>query len=319
MIITRKGKISRPLKTVIYGPEGVGKSSIASHAPDPLFIDLDGGTAQLDVNRIETPVSWEMLLDNVKEIAATPQICKTLIIDTADKAEALCSQYICRKHHVSGIESLGYGKGYTYLQEEYDKFLAALDQVILSGKNVFVIAHAKMRKMELPDEAGAFDRWELKMTKQVAPLVKEWSDALLFCNFKTHVITTGNNVKKGQGNKRVIYTSHNATYDAKNRFGLPEELDMDYKNIAVLFPDIPQDSSETPLEQLHRLMSENGITDEEVQKVVGENMKELSETNIKDYSNEFIEKTLIPNLDELIEVIHKNRTVVNKTPIGVAP
>ena len=319
MIITRKGKISRPLKTVIYGPEGVGKSSIASHAPDPLFIDLDGGTAQLDVNRIETPVSWEMLLDNVKEIAATPQICKTLIIDTADKAEALCSQYICRKHHVSGIESLGYGKGYTYLQEEYDKFLAALDQVILSGKNVLVIAHAKMRKMELPDEAGAFDRWELKMTKQVAPLVKEWSDALLFCNFKTHVITTGNNVKKGQGNKRVIYTSHNATYDAKNRFGLPEELDMDYKNIAVLFPDIPQDSSETPLEQLHRLMSENGITDEEVQKVVGENMKELSETNIKDYSNEFIEKTLIPNLDELIEVIHKNRTVVNKTPIGVAP
>lgn len=109
----------------------------------------------------------------VKEVAMTPDLCKTLVIDTADWAETLCTEFICRKFGQPGIESFGYGKGYSFLAEEFSKLLKFCNDVILSGKNVVITAHAKMRKQELPDEQGAFDRWELKLSKQTAPLLKE--------------------------------------------------------------------------------------------------------------------------------------------------
>ena len=157
------------------------------------------------------------------------------MIDTADWAEQMCIDHICAKYKQPGIESFGYGKGYTYLSEEFARLLAACDEVILSGKNVVITAHAKMRKQELPDEQGAFDRWELKLSKQTAPLLKEWPDALLFLNFKTLVVTTDSNTHKAQGGKRVMFTSHHPCWDAKNRHGLPEELDLSYASIAPIF------------------------------------------------------------------------------------
>lgn len=123
-------------------------------------------------------------------------VCKTLVLDTADWAEALCVTHVCQKYKQNSIESFGYGKGYTYLAEEFGRLFSALDAVITSGKNVVITAHAKMRKFEQPDEQGAYDRWEMKLSKQVAPLLKEWCDMLLFLNYRTYVVTTETNAKK---------------------------------------------------------------------------------------------------------------------------
>ena len=172
------GRISRAVKTVIYGTEGVGKSTLASRFPDPLFIDVEGGTSQMDVKRIEAPATWEELLADVAEIAKNPGYCRTLVLDTADLSEGLCVTYICRKYNQKSNESFGYGKGYTYLGEEWSKLMSAFDDVIRAGMNVTVIAHARQRKIELPDQAGAFDHWEMKLSKQVAPVLKEWADLL---------------------------------------------------------------------------------------------------------------------------------------------
>ena len=235
MLNITSGRVARPQKLVFYGVEGIGKTSLAAQTPDPLFIDTEGGTAHLDVRRLQKPASWEELIALVKEVANTPDVCRTLVIDTADWAEQMCIDHICAKYKQPGIESFGYGKGYTYLSEEFARLLAACDEVILSGKNVVITAHAKMRKQELPDEQGAFDRWELKLSKQTAPLLKEWPDALLFLNFKTLVVATDSNTHKAQGGKRVMFTSHHPCWDAKNRHGLPEELDLSYASIAPIF------------------------------------------------------------------------------------
>ena len=229
------GKVVRPQKVVIYGAEGIGKSTLAAQFPNPLFIDTEGGTAQLDVRRIEKPGSFDELIGIVNEVAADPDICKTLILDTADWAEQMCIVGICAKYKKAGIEDFGYGKGYTYLSEEYSRLLNAFDDVIAAGIHVVITAHAKMRKFEQPDEMGAYDRWEMKLSKQVAPLLKEWCDLLLFCNYKTFVVTAQNDSKKVQGGKRVMYTSHHPCWDAKNRHGLPEEIELDYGNIAHIF------------------------------------------------------------------------------------
>ena len=237
MEITR-GKIPCAKKVVIYGPEGIGKSTFASQFPEPVFIDTEGSTNSMDVARLPKPTSWQMLLDEIQYIKSHPDVCKTLVIDTIDWAESMCIQSICDKHQKSGIEDFGYGNGYVYTKEEMGRFLNRLSEVVEAGVNVVLTAHAQIRKFEQPDELGAYDRWELKLGKktssQTSPLIKEWADMLLFANYKTFSIAVDDKgqKRKAQGGERVMYTSHLACWDAKNRYGLPEQVSFSYSSIA---------------------------------------------------------------------------------------
>lgn len=233
------GVIPAPVKVVLYGPEGIGKSTFASQFPDPIFIDAEGGTKQLDVRRLPRPTSWAMLLDEVAEVRKGNIPCTTLVLDTADWAEALCIQSICAKAKVDGLEGFGYGKGYVYAKEAFAKLLDELEEVVAGGRNVVVLAHAMIAKFEQPDAVGNYDRWQMKTTKQVAPLLREWCDMLLFANYKTVVEKSGsspNAKNKASGGRRVLYTTHHPCWDAKNRFGLSDELPLDYQAIAAIIP-----------------------------------------------------------------------------------
>lgn len=235
-----KGKRARAQKVVIYGTEGIGKSSLASQFPEPLFIDTEGSTDNMDVARLDKPTSWIMLNNQIAFVKANPTVCKTLVIDTIDWAESLCVDNLCAIHGKKGIEDFGYGNGYVYAKEEMGRFLNKLQDLIEIGINVVLTAHAQIRKFELPDEMGSYDKYELKLGKktssQTAPLVKEWADLLLFCNYKTYLISQEKSTKKkAQGNQRVMYTEHNPAWDAKNRHGLPSELPLDYNSIAHIF------------------------------------------------------------------------------------
>ena len=238
--ITR-GKIAKAQKVVIYGPEGIGKSTFISRFPGVVFIDTEGSTAHMDVYRTPAPMSWPMLLDMVKVIGAKAvpagQV-KTLAIDTADWAEMLCVRDICARRKWDGIEDAGYGKGYTYLEEEFGRLLNLLQQVVDAGCNVVLAAHAQMRKFEQPDEFGAYDRWELKLEKKTGALVKEWADMVLFANYETYVVKGNNPMEKNkaQGGRRVMYTTHHPCWDAKNRHGLRDKLPFDFAEIAACVP-----------------------------------------------------------------------------------
>lgn len=238
MNITR-GKIQSAKKVVIYGAEGIGKSTFAAQFPEPLFIDTEGSTKELDVARLDKPSSWTMLNQQI-DFVIKEKPCKTLIIDTVDWAEALCIADLCARSSVSGIESFGYGKGYVYEKEDFGKFLNKLTDVINVGINVVLTAHACIKKFEQPDEMGSYDRWEMKLGQKtgsaISPLVKEWADMVLFANYKTLSVATDKDGKKhkAQGGKRVMYTAHHPCWDAKNRYGLPEELPFEYAQIAAI-------------------------------------------------------------------------------------
>lgn len=232
--ITR-GKIAKPQKVVIYGPEGIGKTTFASQFPSPLYIDTEGGTNQLDVARIDpAPQSWNELLGLIDTVKAE-RPCKTLVLDTADWAEMFCIEHICIKNKWDSIETPGYGAGYTALKEEFGKLLNKLSDLIEAGINVVLTAHAMMRKFDRPDEASSYDRWELKLQRKTAPLLKEWADALLFVNYKVTVENVdkgmGQKAGKARGGKRVMYAEHHPCWDAKNRYCLTGELEFDFKVI----------------------------------------------------------------------------------------
>lgn len=171
---------------------------------------------------------------------------QTLVIDTFDKLELMINDKVCEEQKVTGIEAIGYGKGYTYVAEKVNKLLGALDALRMAkGMNIVIVCHAQMRKFEQPDEMGAYDRWELKLSKKAAPMVKEWADMVLFANYKTFVIKDGSS-NKAQGGKRVMYTTHNPCWDAKNRDGLPDQCEFDFAPIAHLFGKTEQPKTEAP-------------------------------------------------------------------------
>lgn len=271
MEITR-GVIQKAKKVVVYGPEGIGKSTFASKFPNPVFIDTEGSTSSMDVARLPRPTSWEMLLEEVDYVKNNPHVCGTLVIDTIDWAEQLCIEFICTKHQKDGIESFGYGNGYVYTKEEFGRFLNRLEDVIGKGVNVVLTAHAQMRKFEQPDEMGAYDRYELKLGKktssQTAPLVKEWSDMLLFANYKTYSIAVDDKGKKhkAQGGKRVMYTCHHPCWDAKNRYGLDGELPFDYTEIAHILAGGKNPESKKPMENIMPETGQAGLKPMEEQK-----------------------------------------------------
>ena len=243
MNITR-GKIKGAKKIVVYGPEGIGKSTFAAQFPDPVFIDTEGSTKELDVARFDPPSSWQMLLEQVRYVKKYPDICRTLVIDTADWAEKMMIDELCQKNNWNGLEGAGYGKGYTYAAEEFGRFLNLLEEVVDIGINVVITAHAQLRKVELPEEMGAYDHWEMKTSKKVAPMIREWADAVFFANYKTMVVEVDKK-KKAQGGRRVMYTTHTPFWDAKNRYGLPDEVPFDYESIrSVVEPGAPAGTAE---------------------------------------------------------------------------
>ena len=304
-----RGKLEAPVRAVIYGSEGIGKSTLASQLPEPLFIDIEGGTAQLDVARIDTPTTWEMLISEIMFVRDNPDVCRTLVIDTADRAQALCESALLMESGVDSIEKIGggYGKGYTALLEKFRKdFLYRLDEVIAKGINVCLLAHAVMRKQESPEDPP-FDRWELNLQKKIAPEVRAWADLLLFCNFRIMAVEENGRTKaKGQA-RRLMYANHRPTFDAKNRYGLPDEMPLEYKPLQDIFErkakrqpvkdqinidmqtDIPvEEVGESALDAFLRHLSAEGISAEEVITYLRKRGKLAENGTLEDLADNYI-------------------------------
>ena len=147
-----KGKLPSAKKVVIYGPEGIGKSTFASKFPDPVFIDTEGSTKDMDVARFEKASSWQMLTDRDPVRPFYPRHMQ----NTCDRYGGLGradvrGRSVCQKWK-KGIEDFGYGNGYVYAKEEFGRFLNPLSEVVDAGINVVITAHSQIRKFEQPDE-----------------------------------------------------------------------------------------------------------------------------------------------------------------------
>lgn len=331
-----KGKIRSPLKVVLYGTEGIGKSTFASHFPSPLFIDTEDSTKNLDVARFDKPTSWSMLMQQIKYTKDNPDICKTLVIDTADWAEQLEIEDLCARKKWSGIEDAGYGRGYQYSAEEFGKMLNALNEVIAVGINVVVTAHACLRKVELPEEMGSFDHWEMKTSKKVAPMLREWADMVLFANYETIVVTTESKKNKAQGSRRVMYTEHHACWDAKNRAGLAPKLPFDYNEIAAVIEGGAQSPVQPPVQpvaqtpepkfeiidepavqpelnvspehkKLADLMAANGVTVDEIRSIVAKRGYYPAGTPVENYDPAFVGGVLVGAWNQVFSAICATR------------
>ncbi len=201
----------------------------------------------MDTDRVEV-ASLADLESAIRECQSTDY--QSVIIDSADWAERLVLEGMLAQDKKKSVEDYGYGKGFVMLAEKFARLLTIADQIVASGKNVVFIAHSKVQRVEPPDMLSAYDRYELKLTKQSAPLLKEWADELWFFKFKTKTVESESGRSKGIGGKeRIILTTHSAAYDAKTRSGLAEELPMAWDSVAHLFAKVTEKTAEISVEK----------------------------------------------------------------------
>lgn len=232
--ITR-GRRHAAVRGTIYGDEGIGKSTLATQFPAPLVLDTEDGTHHLDVARVSVH-DWKTLTLAVTELAVNPQGFQTIVIDSADWAEKLLIEWLLKTSGKKSIEDFGFGRGYTMLAEHWTRFLASCDVLVGQGINVVWVAHSTVKRVSPPDQTDGYDRYELKLTKQVSPLLREWCDLLLFCTYKMRLVEGGDGRLKAQGGKeRVMHAEHSAAWSAKNRFGLPAEMPMHIGQLQSIF------------------------------------------------------------------------------------
>lgn len=224
-----KGKIYRPMNILLYGPGGIGKSTFAAKAPSPIFLTAEEGTDLLDVTRFPAPKTYEDVVACLNELATAQHDYKTIVVDSLDWIEPLIFDAVCRKSGVKSIELAagGFGKGYGEAALEWAKFRQLLNVLREKrGMNIILLAHPKIEKFTNPQTQISYERYELKLDKRVKGTFMEWVDGMFFVAYASYTKRENDVVKSFSTDQRVMYSSWKDGYDAKNRYGIVDPIDL---------------------------------------------------------------------------------------------
>lgn len=231
----QKGKIQGPSKIVVYGPPGVGKSTFASEAPNPIFIGTENGTEQLDIARVPSDElnGWGDVMQWLETFATTAHGYETLVVDSVDWLEVWLFTYVANNSQKANIEDFGYAAGYKRCVQEWHSFCERLDRCRDNGMHVVLVCHSKISRFS--DPAGEeWDRYSLaihdKKSADAAAVIKQWADELYFVIYDQEARKKNKWDSKGKGsNERWIYTQHSPAYDAKSRRGVARRVPLNGK------------------------------------------------------------------------------------------
>jgi hypothetical protein len=226
----------------LYGVDAIGKSTFASQAPNPIFIQAEDGAHNIDVAKFPIAENFPEILEAIGVLYEGDHDFQTVVLDSVDFAEALIKRSVCEDHNIAGIEELGYGKGYVFAREKFDNMLQGLDALWLKGMHVIVIAHADKVKTDDPTVSEQYDRYTLKLDKKNEPKLREWADIVGFTNYDTIVQEKKDGlqtVKRAVSyGKRLLYTERTAAFDAKNRYGLPAKMPLDFATFWAAYNEL---------------------------------------------------------------------------------
>lgn len=231
----QSGRENKPPRIMIYGSEGVGKSTFGASAPNAIFVQTEDGLGEINCRKFPLANSVSEVISELTALRDEPHDFQTVVIDSADWLERLIFDEICREFGVRSIEKAdgGYGKGYTHALTHWRKVINLLQELRdKRGMMVILVAHAKVERFEDPENA-AYDRYTPRLHKHAASLIAEWVDAVLFANKKFRVAKDGNDRAVAtpigaDGGERIIRTVGSPACIAKNRFGLPSEIPLSW-------------------------------------------------------------------------------------------
>lgn len=229
-----------PIRAVIFGAEGVGKSTLCAGAPGAVFIATEDGLDNIDTRAVEPPTTWPHLLEAVDALIADDR-CGSIVIDSLDWAEAMVWAHIVatrlddKGRKVKSIEDYGFGKGYVAAQAEFRVLLSALQRAGKAGKHVLLIAHAIRKAVKNPSGED-YEQWQIKLNEKCAGPIREWAHIVGFAELDIVTATEkddGNRTKGIWTGKRVLRTQPSAGYQSKTRLNLPAKIPLDWDAFAA--------------------------------------------------------------------------------------
>ncbi len=240
------GKTAEPRRTMLYGVEGIGKSTWGAQAPKPIFIQTEDGLGQVECDRFPLARTYGDVIAALSELYSEKHPYRTVVVDTLDWLEQIVWAEICKRRCVENIEDIGYAKGYVFALTQWREVLAGLDALRNErGMAVILIAHSKIERFENP-ETESYDRYTPRLHKHACALVSEWCDEVLFATRRIVTSTedagfgrkrtTASGLGHEAGGDRVIRTTARPAHVAKNGLGLPEARPLDWKAYAQYLP-----------------------------------------------------------------------------------
>lgn len=213
------------LTVLLYGRTKAGKSTVCSQAPDALFLATEPGLNHLEV--FQVPItSWDEMLAACSEVSAGKHPFRTIIVDTIDNAYRFCSDHFCRKLGIAHESDLGYGKGFSIVNNEFHRVLTRLSQL---PYGLWLISHAQEREVET--RTGKITRIEPTLPGKAKKIVLGLADLVLYADFETAPGPDGRSTVR-----RVMRTKPTALYEAGDRTGrLPELVPLEYEAFVHAF------------------------------------------------------------------------------------
>ena len=233
------GKQELPPRICIFGGHGIGKSTIASQFPKPIFISTEDGLASLDVVSFPRAETVDDVAQNIRTLIKEDHDFKTVVLDSVDwLVEPLITGDIESKHEA---KELAYGKGQIMIAEAFRELLSGFD--VLRKKrdmNVVLIAHSSIVRYEDP-RSEPYDRYQPKLPNRCNALLQEWVDVLAFAGFRIIVkksdVGFNNSVTRGiTTGERLLHMIENPAYVAKNRYNCPDTVPMVYEKLIEYVP-----------------------------------------------------------------------------------
>lgn len=221
-----------PPRILIYGPGGIGKTTLAASIPGGALMPIEDGADAIDCAKLPRPETWDQVIEMIDELAVDQQGLKALTIDSVTALQDMCFAAVCSDGHEKSIEGFGYGKGYVLAAEKWKELLEHLN--VLRQKMVIVlIGHAAVSRHEDPRLPG-YDRLTPRLQQNgkgggIMPITVEWCDVVACAAYQvlTDAESVGVNKQRtramGDG-ERTLYCQERPAYLAKNRYRLPAEL-----------------------------------------------------------------------------------------------
>lgn len=220
------GKKPSPRRCMVYGVQGVGKSTFGATARNPVFVPTEDGLGEIDCAGFPLARSFGEVMNALAGLRTEQHDFQTVVIDSLDWLERLIWQEVCTAENVSNIEKIGFQKGYTFAVNYWRQFLDALDALRRDrGMAIILIAHSKVEKFQTPEDS-AFDRFSPRLHKLAASVVMEWCDEVFFATYST--TTDPKKIKNVTAPERIMRTCEGPTHVAKNRLKMPYELPLEW-------------------------------------------------------------------------------------------